>query len=198
VTARHRGAVLAAVLLVPVLSACTTVDHTSTGASAIPAPTGSPAPAAYDLQLRGVLDVANAQTGQCSVPAPPTPDAAQQASLCSADRTLLYTLAPAAVAGAEVSSVEAVFSSARPVVRVSVTPQGGAGLVRLTTEASTASPPRNQVALVSGGRVQTALPVTDTIDGQVLEITGFDSIDAARAAAALLGPSASPSATSAS
>ena len=65
--------------------------------------------------------------------------------------------------------------------------------MRVTSDAATASPPRNQVALVSHGRVQAALPVTDAIDGQVLEITGFDSLQAAQQAAALLLPS-SPSA----
>ena len=203
-TARRCAAVVLAGLLVAAVSGCTTVDHTSTEASALPAPTGSTAPT-YEVQLRGVLDVANAQTGECGTTAPPTPEPQQQATLCSADLVLVYTLAPAAVSGSEVTGVEAVFSSARPVVRITVSPQGGAGLVRVTSEAMNASPPRNQLALVSRGRVQTAVPVTDTIDGQVLEISGFESIDAARAAAALLqpvdpsaGPRSGSSSTSAS
>ena len=186
-TARRCAAVVLAGLLVAAVSGCTTVDHTSTEASALPAPTGSTAPT-YEVQLRGVLDVANAQTGECGTTAPPTPEPQQQATLCSADLVLVYTLAPAAVSGSEVTGVEAVFSSARPVVRITVSPQGGAGLVRVTSEAMNASPPRNQLALVSRGRVQTAVPVTDTIDGQVLESSGFESIDAAGAAAALLQP----------
>jgi len=200
VTARRCAAGLLGALLMAAVSGCTTVDHTSTEASALPAPTGSTAPT-YEVQLRGVLDVANAQTGECGTDAPPTPEPRQQATLCSADLVLVYTLAPAAVSGSEVTGVEAVFSSARPVVRITVSPQGGAGLVRVTNEAMNASPPRNQLALVSRGRVQTAVPVTDTIDGQVLEISGFDTIDAARAAAALLqpsAPSASPASSSAS
>jgi preprotein translocase subunit SecD len=198
VTARRCAAVVVAALTVSAVSGCTTVDHTSTAASALPAPTGSTA-ATYEVQLRGVLDVANAQAGECGTTAPPTPEPRRPATLCSADLVLVYTLAPAAVSGSEVTGVEAVFSSARPVVRITVTPQGGAGLVRVTSEAMNASPPRNQLALVSRGRVQTAVPVSDTIDGQVLEISGFDSIDAARAAAALLQPSApTPSPTAAS
>jgi len=200
VTDRRCAAGLLGALLMAAVSGCTTVDHTSTEASALPAPTGSTAPT-YEVQLRGVLDVANAQSGECGTDAPPTPEPRQQATLCSADLVLVYTLAPAAVSGSEVTGVEAVFSSARPVVRITVSPQGGAGLVRVTNEAMNASPPRNQLALVSRGRVQTAVPVTDTIDGQVLEISGFDTIDAARAAAALLqpsAPSASPASSSAS
>ena len=192
-TAGRCAAGMLAALLVAAVSGCTTVDHTSTEATALPAPTGSTAPT-YEVQLRGVLDVANAHTGQCGTTAPPMPEPSQQATLCSADLVLVYTLAPAAVSGSEVTGVEAVFSSARPVVRITVSPQGGAGLVRVTSQAMNATPPRNQLALVSRGRVQTAVPVTDTIDGQVLEISGFDSIDAARAAAALLQPSA-PSAS---
>jgi preprotein translocase subunit SecD len=79
-----------------------------------------------------------------------------------------------------------VYSSARPVVRITLTPQGGAGLVRLTNDAVNSSPPRNQVALVSHGRVQAALPVGEALDGQVFEITGFDTLEAAQQAAALL------------
>ena len=172
---------------------------TTSGSPSLPvgAPTDTPDPV-YDVHLRQVLDVANAQAGQCPEAAPPTPDPESAATLCSADRTLVYRLATAAVAGPEVTDVSAVYSSARPVVRIVVTPQGGAALVRLTTDASQASPPLNQVALVSKGRVQAALPATETIDGQVLEITGFDSLQAAQAAAALLLPSASPSPSGAS
>ena len=202
---RRVAAVVVALLLAPAASGCTVVAHSSTLPTAEPVPVESPAPT-VDAQLRQVLDVANAHAGDCGTTAPPTPDARTATSLCSADRTLLYSLAPAAVSGPEVSDVQAVFSSARPVVRITVTPQGGAGLVRVTSDAMNSSPPRNQVALVSHGRVQAALPVTEAIDGQVLEITGFDSLQAAQQAAALLlaaarsstasgGGSATPSAT---
>lgn len=176
---------LAAVVL---LGGCSTVDHTSTQPTSEPFPvdSSSASSAGPDLQLRQVLDVAGAQAGQCPTPAPATPEPRAQATLCSADTTLVYTLAAAAVDGAEVTGVEATYSSARPVVRITVSPQGGAGLVRVTSQALVASPPSNQVALVSHGRVQTALPVTDSIDGQVLEITGFDSLTAAQQAADLL------------
>jgi preprotein translocase subunit SecD len=192
VTRRRCAAALVVALVVPAASGCTVVTHSSTLPTSEPVPVDSPAPT-VDAQLRQVLDVATAQAGQCDATAPPTPDPRAATSLCSADRTLYYSLAPAAVSGPEVSDVQAVFSSARPVVRITVTLQGAAGLVRVTSDAATASPPRNQVALVSHGRVQAALPVTDAIDGQVLEITGFDSLQAAQQAAALLLPS-SPSA----
>jgi preprotein translocase subunit SecD len=194
---RRCAAVLVMALVGPAASGCTVVTHSSTLPTSEPVPVDSPAPT-VDAQLRQVLDVANAQAGQCGDTPPATPDPKTPASLCSADRVLLFSLGPAAVSGPEVSDVQAVFSSARPVVRITVTPQGAAGLVRVTSDAATASPPRNEVALVSHGRVQAALPVTDAIDGQVLEITGFDSLQAAQQAAALLlssGQSATSSPT---
>ena len=82
--------------------------------------------------------------------------------------------------------MEAAWASGSPVVRITVNPQGGAGLVRLTSEAVSATPPRNQVALVSHGRVQAALPVSETIDGRVLDINGFATQEAAQQAVDLL------------
>jgi preprotein translocase subunit SecD len=177
------------------LTSCTTVDHTSTAASVEPVPTESPA-AVLDIQLRGVLDVANAEAGQCPQPAvagsaapsptPTTPPASSQATLCSADRTLVYTLAPAAVPGEQVSDIAAVSNAGSPAVQITVTPQGGAALSRLSATAMVASPPRSQIAIVSHGLVQVALPVTEQIDGRVLDVNGFDSQDAAQQAVDLL------------
>ena len=182
---RRAAVALVVMAVLPVLGGCTVVYRGSTVPTQEPVPVDSPAPT-VDVQLRQVLDVANAQAGQCGEFAPPTPDPRTAASLCSADRTVLYSLAPAAVTGPEVSDVAAVYSSARPVVRITLTPQGGAGLVRLTNDAVNATPPRNQIALVSHGRVQAALPVAEALDGQVFEITGFDTLEAAQQAAALL------------
>jgi preprotein translocase subunit SecD len=182
---RRAAAALVVAAVLPVLGGCTVVDKGSTVPTQEPVPVDSPAPT-VDVQLRPVLDLANAQAGQCGAFAPPTPDPKAPTSLCSADRAVLYSLGPAAVTGPEVSDVQAVFSSARPVVRITLTAQGGAGLVRLTNDAVNSSPPRNQVALVSHGRVQAALPVGEALDGQVFEITGFDTLEAAQQAAALL------------
>ena len=181
-----RYAVLASAALLSTLgvSGCSVVDHTSTAPTVEPVPTGSTAPA-LDVQLRPVLAVSNAAAGQCPVTAT-TPPAADEASLCSADRTLLYRVGPAGFDGPEVGSVEAAWASGSPVVRITVNPQGGAGLVRLTSEAVSATPPRNQVALVSHGRVQAALPVSETIDGRVLDINGFATQEAAQQAVDLL------------
>jgi preprotein translocase subunit SecD len=42
--------------------------------------------------------------------------------------------------------------------------------------------PRNQLALVSHGRVQSAPAITEAIDGNVIVFTGFASVDDAQKA----------------
>ena len=165
---------------------------TPSSVSATPSSSGTPTAEAtapeLDLQLRPVLDIANAQAGQCGETPPPTPDPRAPAQLCSQDRILLYSLGPAGVTGARVTSIEATMTSRTPQVQVKLDAQGGASLTRLTAEGMLEPTPRNKLAIVSHGRVQSAPTITDSIDGAVLVITGFPTVeDAQQAVDFLLG-----------
>ena len=175
-------AVPALLLTVAALTGCSVSTTTTPATSSLAAtPSESPSPE-LDLQLRPVLDIANAEAGQCGATPPATPDPRSDAQLCSQDRILLYTLGPAGVAGARVTSVEATITSRTPQVQVKLDAEGGASLTRMTVEGMLAPAPRNRVAIVSHGRVQSAPVVTDSIDGGVFVLTGFDSMDAAQKA----------------
>jgi preprotein translocase subunit SecD len=185
------------VVLVPVvlaLGGCSISTTTSAApVSVAPTPSETPQPE-LDLQLRPVLDIATATAGQCGETRPPTPDPAQPARLCSEDRTLLLSLGPAAVSGARVTGIEATMTSRQPQLQIKLDAQGGASLTRVTSEGMLLPEPRNQLALVSHGRVQAAPIITETVDGNVLVLTGFASVDDAAAARDLiLAPPASPS-----
>ena len=52
---------------------------------------------------------------------------------------------------------------------------------------ATKSAPENLLAVVTHGRVQTAPQIGDQITGGVFDLTGFATLDDARAAAALFG-----------
>lgn len=184
-TTRLRTTALAVPVLVlvgVVLTGCS-VSTTSTPAttSLEPTPSASPQPE-LDLQLRPVLDVANAQAGQCGATPPPTPDPAAGAQLCSQDRILLYSLGPAGVTGARVTSLEATMTSRTPQIQVKLDAQGGASLTRMTVQGMLESAPRNRLAIVSHGRVQSAPPITEPIDTSVLVITGFNTVADAQTA----------------
>ena len=188
---------LVPVVLLPVvlgLAGCSISTTTSAApVSVAPTPSESHQPE-LDLQLRPVLDLATATAGQCAETRPPTPDPAQPAQLCSEDRTLLLSLGPAAVTGVRVTGMEATMTSRQPQLQIKLDAQGGASLTRVTAEAMLQQEPRNQLALVSHGRVQAAPTVTEAIDGNVLVLTGFATVDDAAAARDLiLAPSASAS-----
>jgi len=186
-----------ALLVVPVvlaLAGCSISTTTSAApVSVAPTPSESPQPE-LDLQLRPVLDVATATAGQCGETRPPTPDPAQPAQLCSEDRTLLLSLGPAAVTGARVTGLDATMTSRQPQLQIKLDAQGGASLTRVTAEGMQLPEPRNQLALVSHGRVQAAPAITGPIDTAILVLTGFGTVEDAQAARdLLLAPSASAS-----
>lgn len=171
-----------ALALAVALTGCS-VSTTSTPATTSLQPTPSASqPPELDLQLRPVLDVANAQAGQCGATPPPTPDPATGAQLCSQDRILLYSLGPAGVTGARVTSLEATMTSRTPQIQVKLDAQGGASLTRMTVEGMLEPAPRNRLAIVSHGRVQSAPPITEPIDTSVLVITGFSTVADAQTA----------------
>ena len=172
------AACLAAYALVGCSVTTTTVSRTT---PVPPGPTESPV-RELDLQLRPVLDIANATAGQCTPSPPPTPTAEAPALLCSQDRILLYSLGPAAVTGGSVTGLDATTTQGTPQVQVKLDAQGGAALTRLTSDGMAQPVPRDQMAIVSHGRVQSAPTITEAILGTVLVITGFASVDDAQRA----------------
>lgn len=175
-------------LVVPVLAlsvllgGCSTVSTTTTTPTT-PATSSSATPARVpDLQLRPVLGLVAAQAGDCPSPAPASPDPGSPAHLCSQDGLVVYSLGPAGVTGDRVTGLVATMTERTPQVQIRLDGEGGAALTRLTAEGMVATPPRNRLAIVSHGRVQSAPTITDSIDGGVLVITGFDSVDAAQKA----------------
>jgi len=188
-----------ALLVVPVvlaLAGCSISTTTSAApVSVAPTPSESPQPE-LDLQMRPVLDIASATAGQCGDTRPPSPDPTQPAQVCSEDRTLLLSLGPAAVTGARVTGLDATMTSRQPQLQIKLDAQGGASLTRMTAEGMLLPEPRNQLALVSHGRVQAAPRITETIDTSILVLTGFATVDDASAARdLLLAPSTSASAS---
>jgi preprotein translocase subunit SecD len=176
-----------ALLVVPAvlaLAGCS-ISTTTSAAPVSVAPTPSESPTqVLDLQLRPVLDIATATAGQCAATAspPPSPDPVQPAQVCSQDRTLLLSLGPAAVTGTQVTGLDATMTSRQPQLQVKLDAQGGAALTRVTAEGMTQAPPRNQLALVSHGRVQSAPTISEAIDGSIIVFTGFTSVDDAQKA----------------
>lgn len=148
---------------------------------------GTAAPTGPDLQLRPVLAAARAEAGQCPKGDPPSPPRSEPATLCTADLTTVLSLGPAVVDGEQVRKVDAGTIADANVVRVELDTNGGTALSNETLRLSQEQSPKNWLAIVSHGRVQTAPVVTDQISGGILDITGFETADAARSAAALFG-----------
>ncbi len=168
--------VAATALLVSGCSVSTT--SATTVAPVEPISSESPAPE-LDLQLRPVLDVSAADPASCPIAAS-TPPPKAAASLCSTDRRARYSLGPAALTGPRVTSIEPLYSATGVVVAVKVDAMGKAALSNVTLESSFKAPPQSQLAIVSRGTVLVAPAVTEQVDGGVLLLTGFASMDAAR------------------
>lgn len=185
-----RGAVLLVALAATVLalSGCS-VSTTSSNAVEVNDPMAQETPEPeLDLQLRPVEGVSRAATAPCPSPPPLTPPAREPATVCSSDGRLTYSLGSAAVTGAQVTSLEALYSAGGPVVQVKLDARGSAALRRITLEGSLREP-QSQLAIVSHGRVLAAPVIGEEIDGGVLLITGFDTIEAAQGAVAYIqGP----------
>ena len=175
------GAIAACLAAYAVSGCSVTTTSVPATTSVAASPSGSQVPE-LDLQLRPVLDIANAAAGQCTPTPPPTPAADAPAQVCSQDRILLYSLGPAAVTGGSVTGLDATTTQRTPQVQVKLDAQGGAALTRLTADGMVQPVPRDQMAIVSHGRVQSAPTITEAIDGNVLVITGFASVDDAQRA----------------
>ncbi len=163
------------------LAGCSTTSVSPSAAPTAPLSSVSPAPV-LDLQLRPVLDVSTAEAGQCPSTAVASPDPDAAATACSQDRLLVYSLAPAAVTGARVTGLEASPAQGRATVQIRLDPRGGAALSRVTADGALRSSPQSQLAILSHGRVQSAPTVTEQIDGSVMVITGFETLEDAQQA----------------
>lgn len=198
-TLARRGA--ARLLVVPVLglllAACSVTTSDKPAVSGFnpidPGPSastvsGTAAPVGPDLQLRPVLSVVRAGTDECPAsPEPTTPPADQPATLCSADLTTVVGLGPAVVSGPHVKAIDSGTLTGGPTVRITLDVSGATALSNATAEMATKSAPGNLLAVVTHGRVQTAPQIGDQITGGVFDLTGFATLDDARAAAALFG-----------
>lgn len=143
------------------------------------APSGSAAPV-LDLQLRPVVSAEPADPGECPPqPVPGTPAPRQTARLCSSDLTTVYELKPAAVTGESVEEITPAGTADGAVIQVRYDAKGGNAL-RTVTLAGSLEDPQTALAIVSHGRVLGAPTMSEEIDGGVLVISGFATLDQAR------------------
>jgi preprotein translocase subunit SecD len=173
-------AVAAAVALcAAALSGCSISTTSSTTVPVTePVASSSPEPV-LDLQLRQVESVARAEPGACPKLPARTPEATGTATLCSNDGKVSYALAPAAVTGERVTSIEALNSTNGPVVQIKLDARGGSAL-RTTTLRGSLADPQPRLAIVTHGGVLAAPTMTAELDGGVLLVTGFESLDKAQ------------------
>jgi len=191
--ARRAGLALLTALL---LGGCSVVSTTTTAPTVAPDPLTSVSPGpALDLQLRPVLGVEKSDVADCTITAPPNPDPAVAASLCSEDRTYVYALGPAAVSGARVTGLETSLQGGRPVIQVRLDPRGASELSVITAQVMAEPVPRSQLAIVAHGRVQSAPVISEQIDGGVMILSGFATESDAQGAINFLIARPSPSAT---
>jgi preprotein translocase subunit SecD len=150
--------------------------------SPAPGPTGpSPSPTAtsagYALQIRPVVTVSPVGATPCPKTPVQTP-AAEPATACTVDGTLVYTLGPAAVSGDVIASMraEAVTVGGGFEVVVELTPAGSAAFETMTSSLVQQQAPQNQLAFYAQGRVLSAPSVTTAIVGGVAQIAGFATL----------------------
>ena len=174
---RLLAAALAGLCAVTVSACSVTTTSSTTVPAAEPVTSSSPDPV-LDLQLRPVESVARAETGACPTLPSLTPNASATATLCSNDGRVSYDLAPAAVTGLGVTSIEALNSANGPVIQIKLDAMGGAAL-RTTTLRGSLADPQPRLAIVTHGGVLAAPTMTAELDGGVLLVSGFESIDKA-------------------
>ena len=188
-TARRGTATGAAVLVAGAALAGCAVTTTSTDplaslapSSATPSTSASGGAVAdvLDLQLRPVATQRRAEVGDCAAPlsSTTTPPPRQAATLCSSDGSTVFELKPAAVAGDRVTSIEPISSVNGPIIQVKYDAMGSSQL-RTVTLAGSLADPQLALAIVSHGTVLGAPPMTDELDGGVLLISGFATLDQA-------------------
>lgn len=172
-------AATAVALCVAAVSGCSISTTSSTTVPVVePVASSSPEPV-LDLQLRPVESIARAEPGACPTLPARTPNATATATLCSNDGKLAYDLATAAVTGQRVTSIEALDSGGGPVIQIKLDAMGGASL-RSTTLRGSLADPQPRLAIVTHGGVLAAPTMTDELDGGVLLVSGFESLEKAQ------------------
>jgi hypothetical protein len=150
-----------------------------------PGPTGpspSPTAAGYALQIRPVLTEGPVGATPCPK-SPVQTAAAEPATACSADGTLVYTLGPAAVSGDAIAAMEARAESVGGGfdVVVQLTPAGSSAFETATAFLAQQQAPQNQLAFYAQGEVLSSPYVSTAIVGGVAQIGGFPTLVAAQA-----------------
>jgi preprotein translocase subunit SecD len=131
-----------------------------------------------------VLDVAWVESEPCVAETGPP---ASEVTLCpddtiSTNAGLKYRLGPVALSGSDVASMSTKEYGLSPVIQVQLTEQGKAEFADLTGQLMNNQAPRDMLAIVVDGKVQSAPSVQARIEDGQLELTGFDTLQAAEAA----------------
>ena len=161
------------------LSGCSISTTSSTTVPVVEPVASSSPPPVLDLQLRVVESVGRAEPGSCPALPSLTPDPAATATLCSNDGRLSYGLEKAAVTGQRVTSIEALDSGGTPVIQIKLDAMGGTSL-RSTTLRGSLADPQPGLAIVTHGGVLAAPTMTEELDGGVLLVSGFESLEKAQ------------------
>jgi preprotein translocase subunit SecD len=176
--------VLAVVVTALVLAAC---GSQSSGVQSDASSTTSDQ-TAYNIEFRPVLDVTMVESEPCIAETGPP---ASEVTLCADDTistepVLKYMLGPVALSGSDVASMSTKEYGLSPVIQVQLTEQGKAKFADLTGQLMNNQAPRDMLAIVVDGKVQSAPSVQARIEGGQLELTGFESLAAAESALSLI------------
>jgi len=182
-------ALAAAVVAALVVGAVVLFSHRVSPAPGPTGPSPSATPAGYALQIRPVLTVSPVGATPCATAPVQTP-AAEPATACSVDGTLVYTLGPAAVAGDGIANMQAQADSAGGGfdVVVQLTSAGSAALATTTALLAQQQSPQNQLAFYSRGEVLSSPSVVTAIVGGVAQIGGFPTLADAEAFVTAVSP----------
>ncbi len=154
-------------------------DGSAPLASGAASPTVRPSAAdAAAFEIRPVLGIAETNAECTGEPV----GSAEQMTACDADGKG-YTLGPAAATAADVISAEV--DPAAPAITIQLGPDGATAFLAATTYAIDASPPQDQVALVSDGAVLSAAAVRSPISDGRLQVFGLGREQAVALAARL-------------
>ena len=167
---KTRGIVAAVLLASPfVLAACSSSAGDSTAAGPVDQ---------VSFQVRPVLTEKQASAADCASSAAAAPTATEKVErICSADRTVVYSLGPAAFTEAEVKTVATGerFDDER-VANVELDAKGTAAFAKVTETANRNERPTSQFAIVVDGAVASAPAVTQgAITGGQLEVSFGDA-----------------------
>jgi preprotein translocase subunit SecD len=143
---------------------------------------------AYNIEFRPVLDVTMVESEPCVAETGPP---ASEVTLCADDTIstaagLKYMLGPVALSGSDVASMSTKEYGRSPVIQVQLTEQGKAKFADLSGRLMNNQAPRDMLAIVVDGKVQSAPSVQARIEGGQLELTGFETLAAAESSLSLI------------